>query len=823
MPKLPLWLMLSAFTLFSQAGPQVLKENCAPCHGATPLVSSGLNLTTRDLTLKGGSRGPAIIPGNALSSKVYRFAAQLEEPHMPPNKPLTEPQLKILKDWIDQGADWTNAPALGTPEAATEASAAASAALSRLEDRPIKPQERTWWAFQKPIRRELPSRGKNPVDAFLSAKWEQKGLTGSLKADRRTLIRRAYLDLIGIPPTREEVAAFLADSSPKAWEKLVDQLLASPHYGERWARHWLDVARYADSGGYEYDRDRDNAWRFRDYVTQSFNSDKPFDLFLKEQIAGDELWPDSHEARIATGYLRLGPENNLKNEQTRLDELDDIVATTANSLMAMTVGCARCHNHKFDPIPQKDYYRMQAVFYPTLAEEKPLVPEIEVAAHKEAVKQNQALQSPLKKELDALIKPYKDAYIAEKKASLPDYMKQSLATPADQRSEGQKLNVAQIEKTLMGTPETLPDRFSTADKARYESLQKQIAGLVGQMPPPLATAMSITEKGPQPPPSYFLHTGNQKGSVMQPGVLSAAYDGEWPFPAPPAGAKTSFRRAGFANWITSRDNPLTARVMVNRLWQHHFGEGLVRTPNNFGKMGERPSHPELLDWLSVEFMENGWHLKPIHKLILMSSAYQLASNDIQSNLEKDPENRLLWRMPRRRIEGEILRDSILAVAGSLDQSVGGPAFFPYIDPSLFQASSKRNWVGKPDNDPATWRRSIYVFSKRSIPLPMFEVFDKPDTIGSCGRRNRSTVSPQALILMNNSFVNLHSQRFAARLEKESGGDRDQLITLAFEHALARPPSKSERTRANEFLAQGKDSLIDFCQALFNFNEFVYIL
>jgi hypothetical protein len=397
-----------------------------------------------------------------------------------------------------------------------------------------------------------------------------------------------------------------------------------------------------------------------------------------------------------------------------------------------------------------------------------------------------------------------------------------LATPPEQRTEGQKLNVAQIEKTLMGTPESLPSRFSVADKARYDELNKQIAALDKQKPAPLPTAMAVTEAGPTPTPSYFLHRGSQKGSVMQPGVISVAHDGEWPFPAPPAEAKTSYRRAAFARWITDENNPLTARVMVNRMWQHHFGEGLVRTPNNFGRMGERPTHPELLDWLSVEFMEGGWRMKRIHKLMLMSAAYQMRSDDIEANLAKDPDNRLLWRMPRRRVEGEILRDAILAVAGSLNRQIGGEPVFPYIDPSLFQASSKRTWNGRPDDDPSTWRRSIYVFSKRSIPLPMLEVFDKPDTINSCARRNRSTVAPQALILMNSSFVALHARRFAERLKAEAGQDQAKLIRLAFEHAFSRLPTATELERTQAFLATSKDALTDFCQALFNANEFVYI-
>lgn len=798
-----------------QDATEILRSNCTPCHGSL-VANSGLDLRTKESMLKGGSRGPALVPGKADASRIYRLAAGLEEPHMPPGKPLAAEHLAALKAWIDSGAEMKNAAGDGASE---------SEALARLEDRPIKPQERLWWAFQKARKPQLPSDASNPIDALLAAKWKSKDLKPSPRADKRTIVRRLYLDLTGLPPTREEVAAYVADSSPNAYERLVDRLLASSHYGERWARHWMDVVRYADSGGYEYDRDRDNSWRYRDYVVKSFNEDKPYDRFLQEQLAGDELFPSSTEARLATGYLRLGPENNLKNEQTRLDELDDLVATTSNGIFALTVGCARCHNHKFDPIPQKDYYKLQAVFWPIKAKEHPLISAEELAQHKAEVERVNGLIKPVKEELDALVKPYKDAWIAEKKAALPPYMKEALATPEAQRTEGQKLNVVQVEKTLSAFPESLPNRFSTGDKASYDKLKKRIEEFEAQKPPPFPTAMSIAEAGATPTPSYFLHRGSQKGSVMNPGVLSVVGKKDWPFPQAPEGATSSERRKHFALWTTQPDNPLTSRVFVNRIWQHHFGEGLVRTPNNFGKMGERPSHPELLDWLAVEFVEKGWRPKHIHKLILMSQAYQMASDDIAGNLEKDPENRLLWRMPRRRIEGEAIRDSVLAVAGSLDRTIGGPGVFPYIDPSLFQASSKRTWVGKADTDPATWRRSIYVFSKRSIPLPMLEVFDKPDTIGSCARRNRSTVAPQALILMNNQVLHIHAARFAERLEKEAGGDKEKFVKLAFEHAYARVPSKEEIARSLAFLASGASPQAaqrDFCQAIFNSNEFVYI-
>jgi cytochrome c553 len=811
----------------AQDAPSILKQNCSPCHGSA-LTSSGLDLRSRDTAIRGGSRGAALVPGKAEESRLYRYAAHLEEPHMPPNKPLTADQVKILKDWINQGATW----AADTQPIPSED---AAAALARLEDRPIKPQERKWWAFQPVQRPAVPALAANPslnpVDAFLRVKWREKSLTPAKAADRRSLVRRLYLDVLGLPPTIAQVEAFLADRSPKAYENLVDGLLASPHYGERWARHWMDVVRYADSGGYEYDRDRDNAWRYRDYVVNSLNADKPYDKFLLEQLAGDEIWPDSQEARIATGMLRLGPENNLKNEQTRLDELDDLIATTSNSLLGLTVGCARCHNHKFDPIPQKDYYKLQAVFWSTKPEEYPLASAEEVARHKAEAQRIDKAQQALRAQINAILKPYKDAYVAERKSKLAPYLRAALDTPAEQRNEGQKLNVIQVEKTLSAIPEDLPNRLNPTERASYDKLKAEIDALDKQKPQPFPTAMAIAEKWPNETPARFLHRGSagQKGSVMAPGVISVTQESEWPFPAPPEGAKSSHRREHFARWVVDPKNPLTSRVMVNRIWQQHFGEGLVRTPNNFGKMGERPTHPELLDYLASEFVAQGWRMKPIHKLILMSEAYRMASDDSAVNLAKDPENRLLWRMPRRRVEGEILRDSILAVSGSLDPKVGGPGVFPYIDPSLFQASSKRTWNGKPDadTDPSTWRRSLYVFSKRSIPLPMLEVFDKPDTIGSCARRNRSTVSPQALILMNNGFMAIHARRFAARLDAESKGDTTRLIELAFEHALARKPSPTELAKAKEFLGSSAASPInnlqDFCQALFNINEFVYIL
>ena len=664
----------------------------------------------------------------------------------------------------------------------------------------------------------------NPIDAFILATLQTKKLKPAGPADRRSLVRRAYLDLTGLPPTPANVQAFLNDHSPTAFSNLVEELLASPHYGERWGRHWLDTVRYADSGGFEYDRDRDNAWRYRDYVIKAFNDDKPYNQFVQEQIAGDEIDPKSFEGRIATGYLRLGLENNLKNEQTRMDELDDLVATTSNTFLGLTVGCARCHNHKFDPIAQKDYYRMQAVFFSTKAAEYPLVGEEQVDAYKAAQAHITELQSPLKAKLAELEKPYKENLIAEKKSKLPEYVLLALKTPVDQRTEGQKLNAAQVEKTLTADLKEILAVMPEAKQKHHQQISKEIADLDEKRPQPLPTAMAIAEKGRQAVPSYFLYRGSpgSKGSLMKPGVISVASQGDWQFPEPPADATTTWRRRGLAAWIASPENPLTARVMVNRIWQHHFGEGIVRTPNNFGKMGERPTHPEMLDWLATEFVKQNWSIKAMHRLLMNSETYQRASDDVAANLEIDGENRYFWRMPRQRLEAEGIRDSMMAAAGNLDLLVGGSAVHPYIDPALFQSSSKRTWVGKPDTDPETWRRSVYVFSKRSIPLPMLEVFDKPDSVGSCARRNRSTIAPQALILMNNSFVLLEAEIFAGRLRREAGNDPAAQANLAFQLALSRPPSHSESERAVTFIRGDAKALVDFCQTILNLNEFAYI-
>jgi hypothetical protein len=817
----------------SQQAYAILKKNCMGCHGAAK--TSGLDLRTGESTLAGGENGPVLVPGDDDASKLLKLVTHELKPEMPPGKKLADADIEILRRWIDAGA-----PFDGFEKTAVVASPdKAKAELAKLEERPITPEERQYWAFQAPKRvtpprATQPAWNKNPIDAFLFSAMKGKGLKPSPRADRRTLLRRAYLDLTGLPPSPEEVAAFEKDTAPGAWERLVDKLLASPHYGERWARHWLDLVRYADSGGFEFDVDRPDAWRYRDYVVKAFNDDKPYDQFVKEQLAGDEIAPDSQEAMIATGFLRLGPEGGGGGERGRQDALDDIISTSTLTFMGMTVSCARCHDHKFDPIPQKDYYRIQAVFFSTRPLSYPLVAPEVVAAHRAETQRIENLQRPIRRAKSDLEAPYLKILVAEAVSRLPEYMQIAWNTPVEKRTPGQKLNVQQIRKTLEDdtlsqklTEKDIVARMSAEDKTKHDTLKAQLRELDKQKPKPYPTARAIGEVGPLAQPSYFLHRGSfdTKGSLMTPGVLTVACNDEYQFPAPPAQAKSSYRRRGFAEWLVAQNNPLTSRVMVNRLWQHHFGEGLVRTPSNFGKMGEAPTHPELLDWLATEFVApmNGksWSVKQMHRLMMTSQAYQMASDDIAANVALDPENKLLWRMPRVRLEAEIIRDAVLAVAGNLDRTLGGPGIYPYIDPKLFQSSTKRTWPGKSDDDPSTWRRSLYVYSKRSIRYPLFETFDQPNLINSCERRNRSTIAPQALLLMNNNFMLVEARKFAERLQKEVGGDAAKQVERAYQLALGRVPTAFERAKSVGFVQSAPNGLTEFCQALFNLNEFVY--
>jgi hypothetical protein len=722
---------------------------------------------------------------------------------------------------------------------------------------------RNYWAFRLPVQAPLPetsARFENPIDRFLEQTRQEKGLKPAPRAARLTLLRRASLDLIGLPPSPAESAAFLADNSPNAWPQLVDRLLASPHYGERWGRHWLDVARYADSSGFEQDYDRPNAWRYRDYVIHSFNQDKPYDVFLKEQLAGDELEKTTDETLIATGFLRAGPRVAFRekdNPERRYEYLDDLIATTGRGLLGLTVQCARCHNHKFDPIPQRDYYSLATTFFGYVETTRPLVPRAEAEAYDRKIQDIEARQAPLKAAIKKIEAPYEQKLRLEAYKQFPEPVQQAIAKPEGERTAGEQLLAQQVIESSIVARRDIDRIMTPEDAARKKGLADRIAALDKEKPAPLPVAEIVTDgdyrfapdgdgdevigcpkcrvwevangsflhTGPgryEAPPSPFLLRGdpNSKGSIMKPGFVTAATYGNPATEIPPADGRTSGRRRALAEWLVSKQNPLTARVIVNRIWHHHFGRGIVATLDNFGKMGEAPTHPQLLDWLAVELMNRGWSIKQMHRLIMTSEAYQMATAfEDAVDREKDPQNQYLWRFRAQRLDAEIVRDSILAASGSVNLTIGGPPVFPPIPKELLTEANHGIWKSQEDG-PDVWRRSIYVYRKRGLAFPMFQVFDLPEQNVTSAARYVSTVPTQALTLLNDAFVLRQAQLFADRVKKETGDDPARQIDLAYRIALTRPPSPAELAVALDVIRQ--QSLVDLTHVLMNVNEFVYI-
>ena len=832
----------------------ILQASCQACHG--DLHVSGLDLRTRESALKGGDHGAAIVPGRADQSPLYRRIAGLEEPSMPLDGALTTQQISIIKTWIEQGAHWDLA---GRDTAAAQPQRAAS--LAALENMEIPPAARDYWAFKVPVQGPVPNvqRFSHPVDRFLEKARQERGLKAAPRAARSTLLRRAYMDLIGLPPTPAEAAAFLSDTAPGAWERLIDTLLASPHYGERWGRHWLDVARYADASGFEHDYDRPNAWRYRDYVIAAFNKDKPYDRFLKEQIAGDELNGKSDETLIATGFLRAGPRVAFRekdNPERRYEYLDDLIATTGRGVLGLTVHCARCHNHKFDPIPQKDYYSLVATFFGYVETTHPLVSRAEADAYTAKVKEIEARQAPLKAEIKSIEAPYEATLRQEAYKRFPEQVQLAIAKPERERTPGEQLLAQQIIEQVNVTGRAVDRLLTPVEAARKAALTEQIAALEKQKPKPIPVAEIVTDgdyrfapngEGDEvigcpkcrvtdvtngsflhggagryeAPPSYFLIRGdpNAKGSIMKPGFVTVATYGDPPREIPPADGHTSGRRLALAEWLASPQNPLTARVIVNRIWHHHFGRGIVATLDNFGKMGDAPTHPELLDYLAVEFMNRGWSIKTLHRLLMTSEAYQMASaHEDPASADKDPQNHYLWRFRPQRLDAEIVRDAILAAGGSINLALGGPPVFPPLPKEILTSVSYGIWKND-EEGPTSWRRSVYVYRRRGLAFPMFQVFDLPEQNITAGARNVSTVPTQALTLLNDAFVLRQAEMFANRVKKEAGDDPASQIDLAYRIALTRSPTPTERSVALDSLKS--HSLVDLTAVLLNLNEFVY--
>jgi hypothetical protein len=774
--------MAKGIELFKKHVGPIFVARCIKCHGGEA-TESEFDLTVREKLLKGGASGAAIVLGKSQESRLYKLVAHLEEPYMPEDgAKLAATDLAAIAAWIELGAPYDRSLLKKDEE-------------SDWTKTVIDASRRDFWSYL-PLRRVQPppsldpnwkNWARTPIDAFIQQKAHEKGVSLQPLADRRTLLRRAYFDLIGLPPTAEETNKFLSDNDPDAYSKLIDRLLESPHYGERWGRHWLDIARFGESHGFEQDYDRPFAYHYRDFVIKALNVDMPYDQFVRWQLAGDEIEPDNPLALMATGFLGAGvfPTQLTEKEfePARYDELDDMVSTLGTSMLGLTIGCARCHDHKFDPIPAADYYRMAATFAT-------------------------AIRSEIELDLD------------------PENFRQ-----ATQKWEAEHQPFLSARLTYEAS---INERAFSSWVFGWLGLQSKVVQHEAKKPK-LPKVMVVTE-GMKPiphhaddrgfphfyPDVHFLKRGDaqQKSGVAQVGYLqvlntSPAAAEAWKV-TQPAETRTSQRRRALAAWVTDTQHGaghLLARVIVNRMWHHHFGRGIVATPSDFGYQGLRPDHPELLEWLAAQLIQNDWRLKPIHKLMMTSGVYMQGSAFDEASFKIDPENTCCWRFAPRRLEAEIIRDSMLAVSGELDRTPFGPG-------SL---------------DDRMKRRSIYFMVKRSKLIPMMQLFDSPEPLAGVGDRPSTTIAPQSLMFLNSPQVRGYARRFASHLLEKTGGVNDELIRLSYVSAIAREPSEIEMKSAKEFLQRQQTSyqtdkpssadtlaVADWCQVLFALNEFIYV-
>ena len=949
----------------SQVRP-VLVEQCLGCHGDKK-VKAGLRLDSRASALTGGDSGPAVVPGKPEESPLVA-AIRYEGPEMPPKGKLPQRQVEALTQWVRMGAPW---PGGGSPAAGGSEPTPGI----RRPGYQVTDNDRAHWSF-RPLQRPSvpaisgPSGPLKPIDAFLRAGLDAKGLKPNSPATKHELIRRATYDLTGLPPTPAEVAAFEADGSPDAFEELVDRLLESPRYGEKWGRHWLDLVRFAETNSYERDGVKPNAWRYRDYVIRSFNQDKPYGRFVREQLAGDELPDGGPDGLIATGYYRLGlwDDEPADREQARYDGLDDIVATTGQVFLGLTVDCARCHDHKLDPIPQKDYYRFLSFFQnvnhyrnggptdeATLLSDDAAKRAFEEANLELNRRRDQVLASvaALEEEFkvgyekarggkldsadleDLTFRFYRDTWEQlpefdslkpEEAGKLPDGLfslvprtrnesfgfvfEGTLAVPRDGRytfyldsDDGSRLMVdgsevveydgihdqgheqsGSIELKQGRRPIRLeyfqaghglglgvawsgpgfnhrslsapkgnespsgPRALTPADFARV--LRREAPAILGEEKArllrdlrtqlgdlkkrkvPADRALVVTEAGPQAPETHVLLRGNPHslGDKVEPGFLQVVGTSAPTLPTPLPGSKTTGRRTVLADWIASPDNPLTARVMANRVWQYHFGRGIVRSSSNLGTQGDRPTHPELLDWLASEFVANGWRLKPLHRLILASDAYKMSSRSDEAALAADPMNDRFWRFDMRRLTAEEIRDSILAVTGTLSPKMYGPGVYPEIPAEVMAGQSVpgAGWGKSSPEDQS--RRSVYVHVKRSLILPILETFDLAETDRSSPVRFATTQPTQALGMLNGTFMNRQAKLFADRLRREAGPEAPRQVEHALRLVTGRQPTDKEIRRGVSLIAALLErdgatpelALESFCLVVLNLNEFLYL-
>jgi hypothetical protein len=805
---------------FEQSVRPLLAENCYACHGDKK-QKGGLRVDSLEAILKGGESGPAVVAGKPAESLIVE-AINFAGLEMPPKGKLAAEKIAVLTRWVSLGAPWPNG-----------GRAAHAAAATNLKDSALAPLDRSLWSLQAVRRSAVPlpvdpalengaGWSRNPIDGFILQGLLGVGLTPAPKADKSTLIRRAAFDLTGLPPTPDEIDAFAADDAPDAYDRLIDRLLASPRYGQRWGRHWLDLVRYADSDGYNQDAFRPHTWRYRDYVVRSFNTDKPYDRFLTEQLAGDELDPDDPELRVATGYLRLGPyEYNQRNVRGQwADILNDITDVTGEVFLGLSIGCARCHDHKFDPILQKDYYRLQAFFTPLLPRDDLTLARPRQWAEYEAKRAAwEKAAADILRQIDAIERPLRDKGTASATTKFPDDIKAILAKTETERSMLERQLGALAFRQITHEHELVPSLLKGATKARWDELQKSLKRHDALRPEAPAIVLTATDLGPVAPPTLI--PGARKPEPIEPGYLTVLAPGPARIEPAPAAPGSTGRRLALARWLSRPDNPLSTRVIVNRVWQYHLGRGLVGTSSDFGRMGEAPSHAELLDWLANEFVAGGSHLKALHRLILTSAAYRQSAvrnpSDLAVGQRLDPENRLLWKRTVQRLDAEEIRDAMLAVSGEIDPAIGGPSV-PTARP----------------------RRTIDTRVMRNTSDPLLNAFDGADGATSTARRNTTTTPTQALLLINGQWTMARAKAFASSLDRRepsSVGARSRVV-LAYQMALGRRPEPDEMEDALAFIERQADllpnserpsnvvvdrgALADFCHVLLNSNEFLYV-
>ena len=796
----------------------IFQMHCVNCHGKAK-QEAGLDLRTRAARLRGGESGPALVPGDPGRSLLYSRIVSQEMPPLDEIRPPTTAEVEVLRQWILAGA--RNDP----PGAEAVA------------DRSLAPEDTEFWSFRSPRRPALPrvlhpEQARNPIDLFLLSQLESKGLGFAPEAEPLVLLRRAYLDLTGMPPTSREVLDYLEDREPGAYERLLDRLLDSPAYGERWAQYWLDLAGYSDSEGIvDEDKVRPHAWRYRDYVIRALNGDTPYDRFLTEQLAGDELVDYKKQERVtqelvdvlaATGFLRLTPDGTYNQPNRSLQDKMDIIAdelqVLSSSVLGLTVGCARCHDHKYDPLSQREYYSLAAILQTALDpyDWRPPTERVLRVALEADVKEIEAHNAPLQvklrnleKELEDKARPYKEKFRREALDALPPNLQADLRTiaetPKGKRTSLQRFLARKFKEIVEPSYAALGDEFPEF-KESASQLQTDIAHIKNSKYGSetnfrdktkyrtLPGIRALYDMGGDPSPAYRLNRGEARSVAERvypgvPRVLSG--NGLEPYrPLPPAGRDTSGNRLGLARWLTQEGHPLTSRVQVNRIWGHHFGRELVTTPGDFGRTGSQPTHPRLLDWLAAEFEDRGWSMKAMHRLIMSSAAYRQTSRVGPGAIQRDPDNLLFSRMPLRRLDAEAIHDSVLQVTGRLDPTLFGI-------PVHLKEESSGEVV--PESTPGGWRRAVYLLKRRRMPVSSLEAFDYPVMIPNCGQRQQSNVPLQALQLINGELMRGHARYLAGRLMDQSPGDTAGQIEGLYLEVLSRFPTSGESRRIEKSL------------------------